>query len=138
MHREIACDVENQIRGGLAQQAAALETWRQIYNQQRPHEAIEMKRPQELYSKSSTRYRGTPQQLDYPSGMAQRKVTCTGEITFRGCRMRISASVGGWNVGLKPLSSNLFNVYFGNLCLGQLDLQTESFRALSPSSSRNS
>jgi putative transposase len=133
MHRDIAFEVEKRVDGGLAQQAAALETWRQIYNRERPHEAIAMKRPAELYCKSSNLYRGAPEQLDYPQGMAERTVTSSGEIGFGGGRIRISSAIRGWNVGLKPLKSNLFAVYFGSLCLGQVDLHTESFHPHSPS-----
>ena len=132
MHRDIACEVENQVDGGLAQQAAALETWRQIYNRERPHEAIAMKRPEELYRKSPNSYAGTPEQLDYPHGVSERTVTSAGEIGFRGTRIRISSAIRGWNVGLKPLKSDLFAVYFGSLCIGNIDLHTESFHPHSP------
>jgi transposase InsO family protein len=40
LHRDIACELENQIEGGLEAQAAALEVWRRTFNQERPHEAL--------------------------------------------------------------------------------------------------
>ena len=128
MHRDIAYEIENQIPGGLPQQAAALETWRQIFNHERPHEALNMQRPAQLYRKSSRRFKGTPEQLDYPPGLAQRKVRSSGEIGFHGRRIFLSQALQGWTVGLKPRDSGLFSVYFVQLYLGILDLNTLSFR----------
>lgn len=129
MHRDIACEVEHRVEGGLSEQVAALETWRRIFNEERPHEAIGMRFPAEVYRKSSRSYQGTPEVLDYPQGFAQRKVSSSGSIRFHGHQIRISGALVGWHVGLEPLPCGQISVYFGTLCLGLLDLQTESFKS---------
>lgn len=128
LHRDIACELERQIEGDLAAQAAALEVWRQEFNQQRPHEALGMHCPAELYTVSSRRYTGTPDQLEYPSGMATRQISSAGQIRIDGTSIRLTTALSGWQVGLLPLPTRRYAVYFAHLLLGWLDLETESFQ----------
>ena len=127
MHRDIAGEVEGRIEGGLEENAAALEVWRCCYNEERPHEAIQMRRPAELYHRSSRPFTGTPERLEYPADLMDRQVTTVGTIQVSGCTIRISTALRGWNVGLKSIGQNLYSLYFGRLCLGQVDLSSQSF-----------
>jgi hypothetical protein len=129
MHRDIAYELEGQIAGDLRQQAAALETWRRIFNEERPHEALGMRCPAELYRNSKRSYKGTPQSLDYPPEYRQRQVHQTGTIRIDGVAIRLTKALAGWNVGLKANQPGCFSVHFGRLCLGQLELEKESFSA---------
>ena len=127
MHRDIARELEGQVEGDLKAQAAALEVWRREFNEERPHEALGMRRTAEVYEKSPRRYEGTPESLTYPDGYCQRKVQEGGAICIEGVRIRISRALAGWNVGLKSDGTAGFAVSFGRLCLGRLELSTESF-----------
>jgi len=122
MHRDIGVELEP----GLAEQAA-LDLWRGEFNGVRPHEALGMKCPAEVYTPSPKKYAGTPEDLDYP-GLASRKVTTQGTIGWRGTHLFIGRSLAGWSVGLKPMAEGMFEVWFGRLLLGWLDPATESFQ----------
>ncbi len=132
MHRDIAMEVQGRVEGGLEEQAVALEIWRNSYNQERPHEAIGLRTPGELYEKSSRTFTGTPASLEYPPDHLQRQVTRAGQITLFGVRLPLSVSLAGWNVGLKATAEDVFTVHFGRLCLGHVDLSSESFQAVRP------
>jgi len=131
MHRDIAWELEGRLDGNLSQQAAALEIWRRSFNEERPHEALGMRCPAELYRPSPRSWQGTPDQLDYPAGYRQRKVLKNGRIWLDGVPIGVSKSLVGWNVGLRPVDSQRFSVHFARLCLGQIDLSTESFSPVS-------
>jgi transposase InsO family protein len=134
LHRDIACELENQIEGGLEAQAAALEVWRRTFNHERPHEALGMRCPGELYRKSPRKYRGTPERMVYPAGYRQRKVNAAGQIKIEGTRIRLTKSLQGWNVGLQQRRQpRQLSVYFGKLCVGWIDLETESFQVTNSS-----
>lgn len=47
------------------QQQARFDQFISIFNEQRPHQALNMKYPAELYSRSTRAYNGLPE-LDYP------------------------------------------------------------------------
>jgi putative transposase len=127
MHRDIAVELERRIPGNLTQQAAALETWRQSFNQERPHEALAMKCPAEVYQKSPKRFSSTPESLVYPETWLQRRVCRTGSIRLGGRPIQITTALAGWNIGLEPLGSGAYGVHFGRLPLGKLDRTVEAF-----------
>jgi transposase InsO family protein len=122
MHRDLAW--LEQVPEGSSQEA--LEVWREQFNHERPHEALGMKRPAEVYCNSPRRYEGLPQQLDY-GVMPTRKVKATGHLVWQQQTIFISHALGGWNVGLRSRSDSRLDVYFAQLLLGQLEPATLSF-----------
>jgi putative transposase len=122
MHRDVSVELEP----GSGEQAA-LDLWRGEFNGVRPHEALGMKCPAEVYTASTKKYEGTPEDLDYP-GMLSRKVTSHGMIGWGGTQLFIGTSLIGWSVGLKPTADGLYEVWFGRLLLGWIDPATASFQ----------
>jgi len=123
LHRDIS--LELQCLGQLDQHS--LELWRQEFNEQRPHEALGMRCPSQLYQHSSRPYRGGIQQLDYPQ-MITRRVNKNGKINWANEQLFLSSSLAGWSVGLKPLEQEQLEVWFARLLLGWIDPKTASFR----------
>ncbi len=122
MHKDISREIE-----ALGQSDQdTLNLWRQTFNYERPHEALGMRCPGELYVKSERKYQGTPEDLEYPQ-MCPRRVSPTGAIKVDGQRFFLSTSLAGWSVGLKPIAEDLLEVWFGRLLLGQIDLATSNF-----------
>lgn len=132
MHRDIAHEVERHKTGDLKSQVAALEVWRESFNRERPHEALGMRCPAEVYVRSDRRYHGTPDCVQYPDGYLQRRVSASGQITIEGLSLPVTQALAGWDVGLKPEGPASYTVHFGRLCLGLVDLGTESFHAATP------
>jgi putative transposase len=122
MHRDIGLELEACKAG-----PEALDLWREEFNQERPHEALGMKCPAQIYQPSSRKYEGTPEDLEYPD-LASRKVTADGTIKLEGCGYFIGTSLAGWSVGLKPLAGGTMEVWFGRLLLGWIEPATESFQ----------
>ena len=122
MHKDISRELEAE---GACDQAA-LDVWRESFNYERPHEALGMRCPGEVYLASERKYEGTPEDLDYPK-MCSRRVNPKGLISLEGQPLFLSTSLGGWSVGLKPIAEDLMEVWFGRLLLGQVDLGTRNF-----------
>ena len=122
MHRDIGTELEP-----VTGDQAALDLWREEFNEIRPHEALGMKCPGEIYQASDQKYQGTPADLDYP-GLASRKVSQLGKIKWSSLEIFIGTSLTGWSVGLKPTTGGLYEVWFGRLLLGWMDPATESFQ----------
>ena len=70
------------------------------YNHERPHQALGMRYPAELYSPSVRPYRGLAP-LDYPFHDRTITVTRCGRICFDGRKINLSAVFAGQNVGVK-------------------------------------
>ncbi len=96
MHRDISREIEAL---GESDQAA-LDLWRQSFNYERPHEALAMRCPGEVYIASERKYEGTPEELEYPQ-MCTRRVSAHGTIKLDNQSLFLSSA---WRDG--PLDSN--------------------------------
>ena len=124
-HERLHRDIRRELEPGTAQQEA-LDLWRQEFNHERPHEALGMRCPGEVYQKSQRLYEGSPEDLEYP-GLHARRVGPQGRIMWGGMPLFITTSLAGWSVGLKPMENGRLEVWFGRLLLGWIDPATESF-----------
>ena len=135
-HERMHLDVRRELQAGrIGRTQEAFDLWRQEFNTQRPHEALGMATPAECYQPSERRYEGTPEILDY-QGMETRRVQQTGVIRLRNEPIRISTSLAGWDVGLRERESDQVELWFANLLLGHVHLNTLSFKAAQPPNSR--
>ena len=125
-HERMHWDISRELEAVGESDQAALDLWRHSFNYQRPHEALGMRCPGEVYIASEKKYEGTPEDLDYPQ-MCNRRVGNQGMIRLDGQRLFLSTSLAGWSVGLKPVAPQLLEVWFGRLLLGQVDLATSNF-----------
>lgn len=125
MHRDIQAELQGQAAADLQQQQAAFDIWKQTFNRQRPHEALGMQMPAEVYVKSPRPYQ-PPADIIYP-GMLTRRVKTTGEIKIDNLCIRLSRALAGWTVGLKPIDADHYEVYFANLRVGTIELSSAAF-----------
>lgn len=130
MHRDIALEIECDSAANVVEQQAALDTWRNSYNFERPHEAIGMKVPADLYDPSARRFE-CDLQLEYPLGYLCRRVTNKGVISLQKTKISVSEALAGWDIGLKPDRQHRYGLWFCQLRLGEVDLQTQKFYAIS-------
>jgi len=126
MHRDLAAEVEQKSQGRWEQQQPELDMWTRERNEERPHEALGLKMPAEVYKKSARRWKKGGVKLEYPEGYLTRSVTECGYIKINGRSMRITEALGKCEVGLQMEEKETYKVWFGPLCLGRLNLETEA------------
>lgn len=90
------------------------------YNTQRPHEALEMKFPGEVYKPSDRFYRGL-EPVTYPFHDRTITVTCCGRICIRGKKVNLSHVFAGQDVGVKEVDEKIWLVSFMKYDLGYFD-----------------
>lgn len=127
MHADIAREIEGKIPGGREANQVFIDAWVKEYNSVRPNEAIGMKTPDEVYVKSSNKYLGDYDDIEYPLGFQTRKVSSSGDIIVNSVRTCIGYSLRGLRVGLKPLPDDSFEVFLADFLLGILDTKTYCF-----------
>ena len=131
-HERMHLDVRRELQAGrVGRDQDAFELWRREYNHERPHEALAMACPADVYRPSERRYEGTPEVLDY-QGMETRHVSSSGTIRYQSERLFLSGALAGWDVGLAPQADGLIEVWFASLLVGHLDPATASFTAARP------
>lgn len=125
-HERMHLDIERELAGCESSQAA-FDVWRQTFNEERPHQALDNKVPAEIYRNSETPFKGTPEDISY-QGMQSRKVARHGAISYQDNITFISQALVGWSVGLKPITDQeAEEVYFANLCLGHIETKNGNF-----------
>ena len=90
------------------------------FNHDRPHEALDMKTPAEVYQPSP---RSMPTQLHcptYPDRFEVRYVSANGGIRWSTRWVNVTSALIGEYVGLEELGDGLWEVYFGSKPLGRL------------------
>lgn len=103
-------------------QQSRFDGFRHEYNYYRPHEALKMKCPSSLYTKSTSLYPKALPQLDYPMHDLVRIVDANGGIHFRrNMRFQLSAALAGEEVGLREVKSGIWLVSFMNHDLGYFE-----------------
>jgi len=129
-HERMHLDIRRELEGGrVGRDQSAFDLWRKEYNTERPHEALGMRVPAEIYRRSERAYEGTPTDIDY-EGMATRRVKrTTGMIGYQSERIMLTTALGGWSVGLSPQANGLVEVWFSKLLLGFIDPTSASFKA---------
>lgn len=100
------------------------DPWRQMYNHERPHEALAMAVPAERYRPSPRPMPAALPPVEYGSGDHVRKVNRVGLVSFRGRRFKLSEAFGGEHVALRPTRADgVWEVYFSSFRITQLDLR---------------
>ncbi len=128
MHRDMV-ELERSAAATHREQQAVLDVWRRTFNEERPHEALGMRIPAEVYERSARAYDPAVLELSYPTGFLQRRVGCSGQLTIGSRKIGLSLALAGYDVGLESLENGCYAVWFGRLCLGDIDLRTQSFQA---------
>jgi putative transposase len=122
MHLDVATELEAEPASSQALQQQAADQWRQQFNQVRPHEALAMRTPSQLYVRSTRKFRGIRQPA-YPLRYAIRRVSAQGCVRYAGRVVFVSASVAGHDVAVRRTQKpGGIRVRFYDLDLGTFDL----------------
>jgi putative transposase len=108
------------------QQQGKFDAFQVEYNKERPHEALEMKCPGEVYSPSPRPYRGIGR-IDYPMHDHAITVTHCGRICFKGKKISFSTVFAGQDVGIREVSEKIWLVSFMDYDLGYFDEDSKRF-----------
>jgi putative transposase len=93
------------------------------FNRERPHQALAMQVPADVYRPSRRPYRGL-EELNYPFHDFAVTVTHCGRICFKARKVNLSQVFAGQTVGVKQVEDHLWLVSFMDYDLGYFDDET--------------
>jgi len=123
MHLTLKKEATKPAAANVLQQQARFDTFLEQYNQQRPHQALDMKVPADLYVRSDRLYRGL-EELTYPFHDGTFTVTQCGRICFKARKVNLSHVFAGQNVGVTQVGERVWLVTFMRYDLGYFDDET--------------
>ncbi len=103
----------------------ALGDWREKYNQVRPHEALDMMCPAEIYTKSTRTYTGTVTPYEYSGQYHVIKVNSWGCVRFDKWQIYLSETMIGETIEFRPNPhGDSFIACYRNFCIAEFDVHT--------------
>jgi putative transposase len=123
MHLTLKQEATKPASANVLQQQARFDTFIDRFNRERPHQALGMRVPADVYTPSPRPYRGL-QDLDYPLHDWTATVTTCGRICYNSRKINLSMVFSGQNVGVKQVSERIWLVTFMQYDLGYFDDET--------------
>ena len=111
------------------QQQAKFDAFGEEFNTERPHQALAMKRPADIYRPSPRAYHGLPE-LSYPFHDKDILVTACGRICLHRKKINLSTVFAGQTVGIKEVDDAVWLVSFMHYDLGYIDLEQRTLQPL--------
>jgi len=123
MHRTLKAEATIPSSANMRAQQRRFEEFRKEFNQERPHEALAMQRPAELYQCSPRRMPGRIEPYDYPLHYQVRRVSRAGTIRMHAKQFFVSTTLMEDYVGLEEVDDGVFDMYFCFYQIGRYNLQ---------------
>ncbi len=101
--------------------ASALNCWRDKYNNVRPHEALGMKCPADVYISSSRKYPSKIKNYEYNGIYRLIKVNNWGYLRFDDIKVYLSETMADTRVEVRATYDDVFDVYYRNFRIAQID-----------------
>lgn len=102
----------------------AFQKWQRVYNQERPHEALEFKTPIKRYRVSSREYSEKLREFEYDSSFTVRKVGAEGRVVYQGREYYLSRSFRDRWVGVRSNGADgEWDVYYRTFKVGKIELR---------------
>jgi transposase InsO family protein len=111
------------------QQQARFDDFLEEFNTERPHEALQMKRPADLYTPSARAYDGLPD-VSYPFHDRDILVTACGRICMHRKKINISTVLAGQRLGITEVDEGIWLVSFMTYDLGYIDLEQRTLQTI--------
>jgi len=119
MHRTLKRETLRPPSGTLRLQQCAFDRFREEFNMERPHEALQQATPATCYTASPRAYPARLPALEYPAQCEVRRVSRNGGIRWHNHWVNVSHVLDGEYIAFDEIDDGLWTVHFGGLLLGR-------------------
>lgn len=121
MHRTLKQHTVRPPSSSRRSQQSSFDRFRTEYNEQRPHEGLDLATPASVYRSSSRPMPSRLPEVEYPAHFELRYVSNNGGIRFESRWVNISHVLKHQHVGLEEVGDGVWDVHFGAVRLGQFN-----------------
>jgi transposase InsO family protein len=119
MHRTLKAETTRPPAANLPAQQRKFNRFREEFNPERPHEALDQHTPASCYRPSARPMPDKIPPLEYPDRFEKRRVSDNGGIRWNHQWVNVSVCCAGEYVALEEIDDGVWNVFFGMLKLGR-------------------
>lgn len=127
-HRTLKKHTANPPAKNLNAQQKRFDRFRKHFNEERPHEALEMKTPASLYEESPRQCPAGLPEIEHPNAQHIHRIYADGNTIYRGCRFHVGMAFATQTVGLIEKADDVYAMTYGPVYLGFLDLRRKQGR----------
>jgi putative transposase len=128
MHLVLKQETTRPPGANLLQQQERFDRFAEVYNEERPHEALGLRPPRVLYVRSDRRFPAELPIPAYPLHDEARPVYPNGDVWLqKGHYFKLTRALGGQTVGVREVEGNRCLVSFMQFDLGHYDFSTKRF-----------
>jgi len=124
MHRTLKAETTRPPGANLSSQQRRFNEFREEFNHDRPHEALDQETPASHYQPSARELPKKIPPIEYPAHYEKRRVSRDGAARFLAVQFQVTHTLGGEYIGLEEVDNGFWDVYYGPICLGRLDERT--------------
>ena len=121
MHLTLKQEVTRPPADTMLQQQEKLDDFRRVFNEERPHEALDMNTPSSVYTASERKLPQSLPDVEYPLHDETRRVGQNGTLSFRGREIYVSATLRGQPIGLRHVQEGVWLTTFMDTDLAYLN-----------------
>ncbi|KKL51661.1 hypothetical protein LCGC14_2293250 [marine sediment metagenome] len=121
MHKTLKAYTAKPPANNIRHQQKLFDLFRLEYNNQRPHEALEMHTPSEHYHSSIRLYPSRLPEISYPDHMRVTRVQMHGDVVLKDRRIFVAQSLQGEYVGVEQIDDDMSLLWYCDYLLGQID-----------------
>jgi transposase InsO family protein len=127
-HRTLKADTGHPVAANRGVQQRRFNRFREIYNHERPHEALGQVPPATRWRPSPRAYPETLPEPQYPAHYLKRLVSSTGAFAFHHKLTHLSSALAGEWVGLEEINDALWAIHFCKERIACYDQRTQQLR----------
>lgn len=124
MHKTLKRETTRPPAASLQGQQFRFNRFREEFNTERPHEALDQETPSSIYTSSNRHYPERLPKVEYPAHFETRLVSRNGGFRWKSERVPLTQTLEEEYVGLEEVDDGKWDVYFGFVRLGQMDERT--------------
>lgn len=121
MHRTLKAATARPPAETMRRQQRRFDAFREEFNNIRPHEALQGRRPAELLKACRRSYPTRVPPVEYPAHFETRSVRQRGEFKWKGQAVFAGLPFTGKRVGLVEIDDGIWAVHFSTIEIGRLD-----------------
>jgi len=125
MHKTLKAETASPPSPNMTEQQRAFDRFRFIYNDQRPHEALQQKPPATRYDRSRRPMPAAPRSPEYPDTMQTRRLDTSGRLQFRAHTTMLTRLLANEPVGLEPVDEETWEIFYGPLAIAELRIRSK-------------
>jgi hypothetical protein len=121
MHRTLKAETASPAEANCCRQQQAFDRFRQIYNQQRPHEALGQRPPADFYTHSPRSYPERLPNPEYDSSLQVRSVYPHGQFFWKGKDVFLSKVLAGERIAFDQIDDQYWCIYYADFPIAYFD-----------------